>query len=268
MSDFTLDSLLSSLSDSTAEIEMEKAASAETEVSVADQLKDTLTKEASDASTIGEDNMSVETGNAIADSILAMLDNGMDKEASAVGEPTPGNNVKVETDQMEAQHAARITSTPREGKTVTEVASALAAKTKGGVDAVPGTPNASPEGNSEAAVAAKPSDIEKSASVAELIESGESFDDAVEMVKAASAEIEDELFELEKVAAVDALIEQGIDFENAFELVKQASEQMIEEEAGYTDLEKSAAVQELMAEDGLGFEEAFELVKEAAAAGK
>ncbi|CAL9984939.1 hypothetical protein VPHD148_0277 [Vibrio phage D148] len=269
MSEFTLDSLLSSLSDSTAETEMEKAASVETEVSIADQLKDTLTKEASDASTIGEDNMSVETGNAIADSILAMLDNGMNKEASEVGEPTPGNNVKVETDKMEQQHAERITSTPREGKTVTEVATALAAKTKGGTDAVPGADkNASPEGNSEAAVAAKPSDIEKSASVAELIDAGNSFEDAVEMVKEASAEIEAELHELEKVAAVDALMAQGLGFEESFELVKEASAQLLESESEYSDLEKSAAVQELMAEDGLGFEEAFELVKEAAAAGK
>lgn len=268
MSEFTLDSLLSSLSDSTAETGMEKAASAEANVSIADQLKDTLTKEASDASTIGEDNMSVETGNAIADSILAMLDNGMDKAASTVGDPTPGNNVKVETDTMEKQHADRITETPREGKTVTEVAKALAAKTKGGCDAVVGTPVASNEGNSEAAVAAKPSDIEKSASVQELIESGESFEDAVEMVKVASEEIEAEIHELEKKAAVDALMEQGLGFEESFELVKQASAQMLESELEYTDLEKKAAVEELMSEDGLSFDEAFELVKEAAAAGK
>lgn len=266
MSEFTLDSLLDSLSDSTAETQIEKVAS-ETEVSVADQLKDTLTKEASASPSHGDTNMSVETGNAIADSILAMLDGGMNKEAAA-GDPTSGNNVKVELDEMEAQHAARITQTPREGKTVTEVAKALAAKTPGGADAVVEVSTASPEGNSQAAVAAKPSDIEKSASVAELIEAGNSFDDAVEMVKEASFELEAEAHELEKVAAVNALMTEGLGFEESFELVKQASAQMMEAETEYTDLEKSAAVNELMAEDGLGFEEAFELVKEAASAGK
>lgn len=243
MSEFTLDSLLSSLSDSTAETDMEKAASeSEAQPSVADQLKDTLTKEASDASTTGETNMSVETGNAIADSILAMLDGGLDKEAEThVGSPTAGNNVKVETDKMEQQHAARITQTPREGKTVTEVAKALAAKTNGGTDAVVEPTTASPEGNSEAAVAAKPSDIEKKAAFDELVAEGYSMDDAFEMVKAASEEMEAEAFELEKAAAVDALIAEGLGFEEAFELVKEASEQMVEGDEEYTDLEKSAA---------------------------
>lgn len=267
MSEFTLDSLLDSLSDST-ETQIEKVASAE-KPSVADELKNTLTKEAS-ASTIGDTNMSVETGNAIADSILAMLDGGMNKEASEglSAMKSSGNNVIVETAKQERQHAERITQTPREGKTVTQVAQALAAKTNGGVDAVVNPTAASPEGNSMAAVAAKPSDIEKSASVAELVEAGNSFDDAVELVKEASAELDAEALEFEKVAAVNVLISEGIDFESAFELVKQASASMIEAEGEYSDLEKSAAVNELMAEDGLGFEEAFELVKAAAASGK
>jgi uncharacterized protein YoaH (UPF0181 family) len=261
MSEFTLDSLLDSLSDSTAETQIEKVAS-ETVISVADELKNTLTKEASDASTIGETNMSVETGNAIADSILAMLDGGMNKVASA-GDVTSGNNVKVETDEMEAQHAARILQTPREGKTVTEVAKALAARTPGGQDAVVAGQAASTEGNSQASVAAKPSDIEKSAAIKELMADGVNFDDAVELVKQASAEIDAELESLEKVAAVQALIGEGIDFDEAVALVKQASETASE----YTDLEKAAAVQELMSEDGVDFDEAVAMVK-AAALGK
>ena len=266
MSDITLDSLLNSLSDTTAETTIEKVAS-ETEVSIADQLKDTLTKEASASPIIGDTNMSVETGNSIADSILAMLDGGMNKEAMA-GDPTNGNNVKVETAEMEAQHAARITQTPREGKTVTEVAKALAAKTPGGEDSVVATGGAaSPEGNSEAAVAAKPSDIEKSAAVDELISEGNSFEDAIAMVKQASDAMDAEVEDLEKAAAVSALISEGVSFSEAIE--KVASYTAPEAESvEYTDLEKAAAVQELMAEDGLAFDEAIALVKEAALAGK
>lgn len=261
MSNLTLDSLLDSLSDNEAPIE--KVAS-ETEVSVADQLKDTLTKEASDASPIGDTNMSAETGSAIANSILAMLDGGMNKEASEVGEPTAGNNVKVELDQMEAQHAERITQTPRQGKTVTEVAKALLAKAPAGTgcDAVDG----SPEGNSEAAVSAVPSDIEKSAALQEFIGEGYSIDEAFAMVKEACDHIEAEAHELEKVAAINALIGEGINFDDAVALVKEASEVTDHEE--YSDLEKSAAIHDLINEDGMSFDEASALVKEAALSGK
>lgn len=259
MSDnFSLDNLLDSLSDDETNPVIEKSA-AEVEVSVADQLKNTLTKEASASQPIGDTNMSAETGSAIADSILAMLSNGMDKEAAA-GDPTSGNNVKKEIDEMEAQHAARITQTPREGKTVTEVAKALAAKTPGqqedDVDAT--------EGNSEAAVAAKPSDIEKSASVSDLVADGYNFEDAVEMVKEASEELEAEVEELEKAAAVTALVSQGMDIDEALEKVAAHAEASTE----YTDLEKAAAIQDLVSQDGMSIKEAAALVKEAALAGK
>lgn len=269
MSEFSLDSLISSLSDSTAETGIEKAAYA-TVTSVADQLKDTLTKEASASVHTGEENMSVETGNAIADSILAMLDSGINKQASdgLSAMKTSGNNVIIETAEQERQHAERILQTPREGKTVTQVAQALAARTNGGVDAVVNPTSVSPEGNSTAAVAAKPSDIEKSASVSELVEDGYGFDDAVEMVKAASAEMDAEAHDIEKKAAVEALMLEGYGFEDSYALVKQACEVLVEESNGYSDLEKYAAVDELMEEDGMSFDEAFQLVKEASLAGK
>ena len=47
-----------------------------------------------------------------------------------------------------------------------------------------------------------------------------------------------------------------------------APEEIEAESLEYSDLEKAAAVGELMAEDGLSFEDAAELVKEAALAGK
>lgn len=249
----SLESLLNGLSDHDEGIE--KSAAETNTPSVAEDLRDALTKKASDTTQIntGETNMSVENGNQIAQAVLEMLE----KSASA------GNNVIKETDEMEAQHAARIESTPRQGKTVTEVAKALQGKAPAGSaeDAVDG----SPEGNSEAAVAAVPSDIEKAAAVNELMESGIDFENAVEMVKQASYELEAEAFEIEKVAAVNELMENGIDFEDAVELVKQASAELLEEDAEYTDLEKIAAVADLMDEDGLSFEYASELVKEAAA---
>lgn len=264
MSDITLDGLLNSLSDN-ADDNLEKTASEQTtEVSVADTLKQTLTKEASDASTIGEHNMSVQTGNAIADSILAMLDNGgMDKQAGM------NNNVVDEIDTMEQQHDARVISTPRQGKTVTEVARALQerAPAGSGADSVKEENTAAVEGNSEASVSAVPSDIEKTAAVNELMEGGYSFDDAIAMVKEASDQIEREVGDLEKAAAVSALISEGVDFENAVELVKQASAEA-SDDYEYSDLEKVAAAQELVAEDGMSFDEAYELVKEASLAGK
>lgn len=256
MSAFTLDSLLDSLSDSTAETPIEKVAS--TETSVADKLKETLTKEASASPLLGETNMSVQTGNAIADSILAMLEGGIHKEAAE--DTTAGNNVKVELDEMEAQHAARILPTPREGKTITEVAKALAARTPGGEDTVLETE----EGNAGSVVDAKSSDIDKMASVNELIAEGYSFEDSVELVKQASESLEAESSELEKAAAVSALVAEGINFEEACNFVKQASE--AEEE--YTDMDKSAAVSQLISEDKISFKEACDLVKKASALGK
>lgn len=266
MSDITLDGLLNSLSDP-AEDTLEKVASEQpAEPSVADELKNTLTKEASDASQIGETNMSVQTGNQIANSILAMLDNGgIDKEAGM------NNNVKDEIDTMEKQHADRIVSTPRQGKTVTEVARALQerAPAGSGADSVKEENTAAVEGNSEASVSAVPSDIEKTAAVNDLMEGGYSFDDAIAMVKEASDQMEREAGDLEKAAAVSALISEGVNFEEACELVKQAStEEVVAEDHEYSELEKVAAAQELVAEDNISFDEAYELVKEASTAGK
>lgn len=252
MSELTLDSLLESLDTPQKDDTIEKQAS-EAAPSVADELRNTLTKEASDASTLGETNMS-DTGNAIADKILASLA-GMDKQAS--------NDVKEDLDQMESEHDKAIVPTPRQGKTVTEVARAIQTNTPAGsgADSVKEENEAATEGNAGTAVSAIPSDIEKMAAVQELMDDGLTFAEASDLVKQASAQLEAEQSNLEKAAAVSELVAQGIDFSEACDLVKQASEDQVEE---YSDLEKAAAVQELMVEDGLSFDEATDLVKQAA----
>lgn len=261
MNELTLDSLLGSLSE-TEETTIEKTAS---EVSVADQLKSKLTKEASASTQHGESDMSDVTGKMIADKILASLDADLVKQA-AHGE-SGGNKVITDTDEMVAQQDARTTQTPRQGKSVTEVAKALQAKAPAGSadDSVEG----SREGNAEAAVSAVPSDIEKAAALEEFLAEGYDFEDAFAMVKEACDHIAREAQDLEKVAAISALIAEGIDFDDAAALVKEAfdkEESVVSEE--YSAMEKAAAVSELVSEDGYSFEDAMYLVNEAANAGK
>jgi hypothetical protein len=261
MSELTLDGLLENLSAPMAGDDLEKAASDTTEPSVADQLKNTLTKEASDASqTIGENDMSVVTGNSIADSILAMLDGGMDKEAGVHGDGG-GNKVKTDLDTMEQQHADRIMQTPRQGKSVTQVAKELQTRAPAGAgaDSVKEENEAATEGNAGSVVSAIPSDIEKSAAVDELVGEGIAWADAVAMVKEACDHLEAQEYELEKAAAVNALVGEGMTFDEALEKVAEFEAMEFEEE--YSDLEKSAAVSTLMDEDGVSFDEAVEMVR-------
>ncbi len=254
MNELSLDGLLGALEDSG----MDKQASVVVDVeksSKADELKNVLTKEASDASPTGETNMSNETGSALAKSVLELIE-----KQAAHGEGM-GNAVKNDLEEMERQHTDRIIPTQRQGKTVTEVAKSIQMNGGGEMSDTIAANDSAMEGNSPSNVPAKPSDIEKSASVAELMEEGVSFDEAVELVKEASEALEAEAFELEKAAAVGELLDEGISFDDAVALVKEASEALYSEE--YSDLEKAAAVGELMDEDGMSFEEAVYLVKEA-----
>lgn len=244
--EFTLDSLLQSLEAEDGSAEIEKVAS---ETSAADELKETLEKSASD---MGDTN-TMATGQEIANSILAMLD-GHEKAAE--------NKVIAEIDTMVASDDARDELTPREGKTVTQVAKALQERGVAGGEHKDDV--MASEGNEPSNVPAKPSDIDKKAALDELMADGVDFEDAIALVKQASEELESEGDELEKAAAVGILLEEGHSFEDAVELVKQACDQSED----YSDLEKAAAVQELMTEDGMDFADAVELVKEAALAGK
>ena len=225
--------------------------------SAADQLQNLLTKQASEVN--GETpNMSKENalGTSIAEAILAQI-GGMNKQAE--------NMVQADLDQMVADDERRDQATPREGKTVTEVAKALLERgaAEGGVQEA-GFDEAAAEGKEQYEGTPVASNLSKEASEAihALIGEGVAFDEAVELVKQASDILS---IELEKAAAFDALIAEGVDFEDAAMLVKAASEQLFgSDEEEYSDLEKSAAVAQLVSE-GIDFEEAAELVKQASA---
>ena len=226
--------------------------------SAADQLQNLLTKQASEVN--GETpNMSKENalGSSIAEAILAQI-GGMNKQAE--------NMVQADLNQMVADDEKRDQATPREGKTVTEVAKALLERgaAEGGVQEA-GFDEVAAEGKEQYEGTPVASNLSKEASEAihALIGEGVAFDEAVELVKQASDILS---IELEKAAAFDALIAEGVDFEDAAELVKQASAELFGEEVDgdYTDIEKSAAVAQLVSE-GIDFEEAAELVKQAAA---
>lgn len=226
--------------------------------SAADQLQNLLTKQASEVN--GETpNMSKENvlGTSIAEAILAQI-GGMNKQAE--------NMVQADLDKAEASDEKRDQLTPREGKTITEVAKALLERgaAEGGVQE-PGFDEAAAEGKEQYEGTPIASNLSKEASEAinALVGEGVSFDEAVELVKEASEIL---TVELEKVAAFEALVAEGVNFEDAAELVKQASAQMFggADDEEYSDLEKSAAVAQLVSE-GMDFDEAAELVKEAAA---
>lgn len=225
--------------------------------SAADQLQNLLTKQASEVN--GETpNMSKENalGTSIAEAILAQI-GGMNKQAE--------NMVQADLDQMVADDERRDQATPREGKTVTEVAKALLERgaAEGGVQEL-GFDEAAAEGKEQYEGTPVASNLSKEASEAihALIGEGVAFDEAVELVKQASDILS---VELEKAAAFDALIAEGVDFDDAAYLVKAASEQLFGyDEEEYSDIEKSAAVAQLVSE-GIDFEEAAELVKQAAA---
>lgn len=225
--------------------------------SAADQLQNLLTKQASEVN--GETpNMSKENalGTSIAEAILAQI-GGMNKQAE--------NMVQADLDQMVADDERRDQATPREGKTVTEVAKALLERgvAEGGVQEA-GFDEVAAEGKEQYEGTPVASDLSKEASEAihALIGEGVAFDEAVELVKQASDILS---VELEKAAAFDALIAEGVDFDDAAYLVKAASEQLFGyDEEEYTDIEKSAAVAQLVSE-GIDFEEAAELVKQASA---
>ncbi len=241
MSDITLDSLIERISVQDDANQMTKQASA---VDATTELEQALSNNA------GEDNTMTKSaheqaGLAIADAILA----GLTKQAE--------NNVIAETSTMKAQDDAKIKDTPVAGKTVSEVAKDLLARAgaegKTHVPEHPAQVVAAEGGAQTEGRAPIDSQLDKQASecLTALINDGVAFDEAVQLVKEASLQMN---ADLEKAAAVSHLMDNGIDFADAVELVKQASVQEVEGE--YSDLEKAAALQELM-DEGHSFDDAL-----------
>ena len=245
MSDITLDSLIERISVQDDANQMTKQASA---VDATTELEQALSINA------GEDNTMTKSaheqaGLAIADSILASL--GLQKQAE--------NNVIAETATMKAQDDAKIKDTPVAGKTVSEVAKDLLARAgaegKTHVPEHPAQVVAAEGGAQTEGRAPIDSQLDKQASecLTALINDGVAFDEAVQLVKEASLQMN---ADLEKAAAVNHLIDNGIDFAEAVELVKEASLQSGALEGEYSELEKAAAVNELVAE-GYSFDDAL-----------
>lgn len=170
------------------------------------------------------------------DVITGMLEKsaseGDDNPATGVAEGAVPNKAQVDSAAMVADFNNIQAPTPgtdgtATGGTVNQILDAIVAKAQG-----QGTINPV-QGQSEGSqVGAERSDedVEKTAAVVALVESGIDFDSAVNLVKQAEVEIQAEAWEQEKQAAFSALVEAGVDFDTATSMVKQACE----------DLEKQA----------------------------
>lgn len=264
-----LDSLLASLnagdeadaSGAAAGIVKEASDASDTESTIADNLQTLLTKKASSKTeptqTGEEKTMQKQAGVSLADSILAMVKQAEDN----------GNQVIADTSKMVAEDDARDELTPREGKTITETAKAIADRAAANGAEVVGeqVAEAAAEGDAQLdGYDPEPSDIDKQAALDELLSQGFDFEEAVSLVKEAAESITSGL---QKSAAIRDLMAEGYDFDDAAELVKQACEELTKQasaEEPYTELEKAAAVNELVSQ-GYDVEAAVALVKEAAA---
>jgi len=158
---------------------------------------------------------------------LAAEDNGPQTVAGIA--PAP-NKLQVDAANMVAQHDQRIQPTPN-GGTLSNMVDSLVSKAVSqgaapydqvpalgdgniynneGIDPAMGTP------------ALPVDDAEKMAAVQALLEAGADFDTAVDLIKAAAVEIENEEMEQVKVAAVNELLAQGWDITSAVNAVNAA----------------------------------------------
>lgn len=231
----SLDALLAGFRD---EPEVEKVASekepaqtaTEPVQTAARELEDLLTKQAQ--TEVNTDMSNVEQkGKAIADTVLAFVKQAMDG----------GNQVITATSAQAASSSAGAAETPRQGASITQTLQGLVANglaqgavrpealdehlDKGGDEASAGKQGihmTSSDGLPTGAVPAGNDEVEKTAALITLVDSGYAFNDAVEMIKVAEVAILEEEGEQIKQAAVSALVREGMDIESAVVLVKQA----------------------------------------------
>jgi len=184
-------------------------------------------------------------GKALADALLTKLANVGDHITENGIDPTAVPN-KSQRDQaaMVSEHDAIINPTPTKdaigngGGTVNQIFDAIVADAMGhgaagyeqvhqtgiaGAEGAPnagGAPNQAPMNQMGSAVS---EEVEKVAATVALVEAGFDFNDAVNMVKQAEAEIHFEQDQHTKQAAVASLMDRGVDFDSAVAMVKQAS---------------------------------------------
>lgn len=171
-----------------------------------------------------------DAGKELATAILEKLAEGAVENAA-----TGGPNRLQQTDAaLVAQHDARIGPTPARNGTLAQMFDAIVDKAKAISGAVSydqvaaGTAQAPSEGKDQAmgtpAIAPSPDVIDKTAAVNALVEAGLEWEDAVDLVKAAAYEIEQEEVGQVKLAAVGELMSQGVDFDSAVDAVIKATQ--------------------------------------------
>lgn len=196
---------------------MEKVASTQ----IKEEKGSEMNKQASDA------------GKALAQSLMTKLAGLGDQntEAGIVPGYVP-NKSQVDLAAQKAEHDKSFQATPGtdgagNGGTVNQIFDAIVADAQAqGVVSYGGqTPSSAAEGapNGQAPNQVQVDESrEKMAAAQALVNGGMDFDSAVEMVKAASDELEAEEEQHIKQAAFNELIDSGVDFDTAVEMIKEA----------------------------------------------
>lgn len=153
---------------------------------------------------------------------------------------TPGGH-KVHQDVAKdvAQDDAKIMPNPRNG-TINQLFDAIVARAKATSGATTydqvgsGGNSASAEGadmkiSGTPSVPPSPDVVEKQAAVQYLVDAGCDWETAVDLVKQAAYEIEQEEIDQVKVAAVNELMKEGMNFDGAVDSVRQAIEDLSKE---------------------------------------
>lgn len=180
-----------------------------------------------------EENMNKEAqdaGKELATMILEKLAEGVVVQENSATAAPPANKLQQKDQELVAQHDQRVTPVPGRNGTISQMFDAIVAKAKARSNAVAydqvgaGDTQGAHEGGDVAlgtgAQGPSPEVIDKTAAVNALIEAGIEWEDAVDLVKAAAYEIEQEELGQVKLAAVGELMNQGLDFDSAVEAVQ------------------------------------------------
>jgi hypothetical protein len=215
--------------------EQEKSASFKTGSDLAKEIMEKVasTKIEQTNKDTGMNKQASDAGKALAQALLTKLA-GVGDVITENGIPAGvvPNKTQVDLAQQVAEHNNSFQPTPGtdgkgNGGTINEIFDAIVADAQARTNAatIAQTPSTSAEGaiNNQAPAQVQVDESqEKMAAAVALVNSGIDFDTAIDMVKAASAEIEAEEEAQIKQAAFNELLDQGVDFDLAVAMVKQA----------------------------------------------
>lgn len=206
------------------------------------ELADVLMQKVASAKINKESQMNKQAsvaGKALAEALLTKLANAGDVTTqNGIPAGVAPNKVQMDTAVIVADNDHDIKPMPTKdaigngGGTINQIFDAIVADSIGQGAVTPEQLDHSRVSESEGAAEARgtttqvptiPASVEKTAAVMSLVNSGIDFDAAVDMVKAAAAEIEAEEAEQVKQAAFNELVQSGVDFDLAVALVKSAS---------------------------------------------